>query len=59
MGDRDLVAITDPITFATDEMVCHALHVDASDLVTRGARPWRFFAARDPRHEIIRPFMHS
>src|SRR5262245_30442329 len=42
MGDRYLVATTDPITFATDEAAWYALHVNANDLAVRGARPLWF-----------------
>jgi hydrogenase maturation factor len=44
MGDRYLVATTDPITFATDEAGWYALHVNANDLAVRGARPLWFLA---------------
>ena len=44
-GDRYLVATTDPITFATDELGWYALHVNANDVAVRGARP-----ALVPRH---------
>src|SRR6266542_3841501 len=44
MGDRYLVATTDPITFATDEMGWYALHVNANDLAARGATPRWFMA---------------
>jgi hydrogenase maturation factor len=44
MGDRCLVATTDPITFATDELGWYALHVNANDLAVRGARPRWFLA---------------
>jgi hydrogenase maturation factor len=44
MGDRYLVATTDPITFATDEMGWYALHVNANDLAVRGAQPRWFMA---------------
>src|SRR6266511_3958933 len=44
MGDRYLVATTDPITFATDEMGWYALHVNANDLAVRGASPRWFMA---------------
>jgi Hydrogenase maturation factor len=44
MGDRYLVATTDPITFATDEMGWYALHVNANDLAVRGATPRWFMA---------------
>ena len=44
MGDRFLVATTDPITFATAEIGWYALHVNANDLAVRGARPLWFLA---------------
>ncbi len=44
MGDRYLVATTDPITFAADEIGWYALHVNANDLAVRGARPLWFLA---------------
>lgn len=44
MGDRYLVATTDPITFATDEMGWYALHVNANDVAVRGAEPRWFLA---------------
>lgn len=44
MGDRYLVATTDPITFATDEAGWYALHVNANDIAVRGARPRWFMA---------------
>ena len=44
IGDRYLVATTDPITFATDEIGWYALHVNANDLAVRGARPLWFLA---------------
>ncbi len=44
MGDRYLVATTDPITFATDDMGWYALVVNANDLAVRGARPRWFLA---------------
>ncbi len=43
-GDRYLVATTDPITFATDEIGWYAVHVNANDLAVRGAKP-RWFQA--------------
>jgi hydrogenase expression/formation protein HypE len=42
MGDRYLVAKTDPITFATDQIGWYAVHVNANDLVTTGATPLWF-----------------
>jgi hydrogenase maturation factor len=61
MGDRYLVATTDPITFASDEIGWYALHVNANDLAVRGARPLWFLAtvllpeggATDDRVEAI------
>ncbi len=44
IGDRYLVATTDPITFATDEIGWYALHVNANDVAVRGARPLWFLA---------------
>lgn len=44
MGDRYLVATTDPITFTTDDLGWYALHVNANDLAVRGARPRWFLA---------------
>jgi hydrogenase expression/formation protein HypE len=39
MGDRYLVATTDPITFATADLAWYAVHVNANDVAVRGARP--------------------
>jgi hydrogenase expression/formation protein HypE len=39
LGDRYLVATSDPITFATDELGWYALQVNANDIAVRGARP--------------------
>jgi hydrogenase maturation factor len=44
MGDRLLVAKTDPITFATDAIGWYAVQVNANDIATSGATP-RFFLA--------------
>lgn len=38
-GDTCLVAKTDPITFATDEIGYYAIHVSANDIATMGATP--------------------
>jgi len=43
--DRYLVAKTDPITFATDEIGWYAVQVNANDIATRGAVPKWFQAA--------------
>jgi hydrogenase expression/formation protein HypE len=39
MGDRYLIAKTDPITFATDEIGWYAVNVNANDVACRGAEP--------------------
>ena len=39
MGDRYLVAKTDPITFATDQIGWYAVNVNANDLACSGAQP--------------------
>jgi hydrogenase maturation factor len=44
MGDHYLVAKTDPITFATDEIGWYAVQVNANDLATTGAIPRWFMA---------------
>lgn len=44
MGDRCLVAASDPITFTTDRMGWYALHVNANDVATMGAVPKWFLA---------------
>lgn len=44
MGDRYLVAKTDPVTFATDEIGWYAVHVCANDVACCGATPRWFLA---------------
>jgi hydrogenase maturation factor len=44
LGDRYLIATADPITFATDELGWYALHVNANDVLVRGATPRWFLA---------------
>jgi len=39
MGERYLVAKTDPITFATDRIGWYVVHVNANDIACVGARP--------------------
>ena len=39
MGERYLVAKSDPITFATDEIGWYVVHVNANDIATMGATP--------------------
>jgi len=43
-GDRYLVAKTDPITFATDEIGWYAVNVNANDVAAMGATPGWFLA---------------
>jgi hydrogenase expression/formation protein HypE len=44
-GDRALVAKTDPITFATEDIGWYAVHINANDVATTGAAPRWFMAA--------------
>lgn len=44
LADRYLVAKTDPITFATDEIGWYAVQVCANDIATTGAAPLWFMA---------------
>lgn len=49
MGDRYLVAKTDPITFAADEIGWYLVNVNANDIVTTGAEPkWLLCTALFP-----------
>jgi len=43
-GHQLLIAKTDPITFATDEIGWYAVHVNANDVATTGAEPRWFMA---------------
>jgi len=44
MGDRYLIATSDPVTFATGDLAWYALQVNANDVAVRGARPRWFLA---------------
>jgi hydrogenase expression/formation protein HypE len=44
LGDTVLVAKSDPITFATDQIGWYAVHVNANDVACLGARPRWFLA---------------
>ena len=44
MGDRYLVATTDPITFATGEIGWYAVNINANDVACTGATPRWFLA---------------
>jgi hydrogenase maturation factor len=39
LGDQYLITKTDPVTFATEEIGWYAVHVNANDIATMGARP--------------------
>ena len=43
-NDRYLIAKTDPITFTADQIGCYAVHINANDIVTKGARPLWYLA---------------
>jgi len=45
MGDHYLVAKTDPITFATDDIGWYAVNVNANDIACMGAHPKWFMAS--------------
>jgi hydrogenase expression/formation protein HypE len=48
-GDRLLVAKTDPVTFAADQIGRYAVHVNANDIACMGARPaWMLATALLP-----------
>ncbi len=53
-GDQLLIAKSDPITFATDEIGWYAVHVNANDLATTGATP-RWFLATVLLPQAIEP----
>jgi hydrogenase maturation factor len=44
MGDRYLIAKTDPITFATDEIGWYAVNINANDVACAGGAPRWFLA---------------
>ncbi|MGA9533085.1 MAG: AIR synthase family protein [Anaerolineales bacterium] len=44
VGDRYLVAKTDPITFTTDRIGWYAVHINANDVACSGAQPAWFLA---------------
>ena len=44
LGDRLLVAKTDPVTFATDLIAWYTVNVNANDIATMGAEPRWFMA---------------
>jgi len=44
LGNKLLVAKTDPVTFATDFLGWYAVHVNANDIATMGVKPRWFLA---------------
>jgi hydrogenase expression/formation protein HypE len=52
MGERCLVAKTDPVTFASDAIGWYAVHVNANDVACCGARPrWFLATVLLPEHD--------
>ncbi len=43
-NERYLIAKTDPITFTADQIGWYAVHINANDIVTKGARPLWYLA---------------
>lgn len=60
MGDRYMVLKTDPITFATDQIGWYAVHVNANDISTSGARPlWMLNTILLPAHKTTPELVDS
>jgi hydrogenase maturation factor len=63
LGDRVLVAATDPITFATELIGWYAVQVNANDVAVMGAEPQWFLAAlmlpQDFREDGVAPIFHQ
>ena len=60
MGDRYLVAKSDPITFASDEIGWYVVHVNANDVATTGAVPrWLLLTLLLPEARTDRPLVES
>ena len=59
-GDRYLVATTDPITFATDEIGWYTIHINANDIATMGARPrWLLTTILLPERDTTESMVES
>jgi hydrogenase maturation factor len=59
-GDRYLVAKSDPITFATDEIGWYVVHVNANDIATMGATPrWFLLTLLLPERRSAEPMVES
>lgn len=60
MGDRYLVAATDPVTFAADRIGWYAVHVNANDVAVMGAAPrWFFVVLLLPEHHATPALVHA
>ncbi len=60
MGERCLVAKTDPITFASDAIGWYAVHVNANDVACCGARPrWFLATVLLPEHDTTADLVES
>jgi hydrogenase expression/formation protein HypE len=59
-GDRYLVAKSDPITFATDEIGWYVVHINANDIVSMGASPrWLLLTLLLPEKETTRTLVED
>ncbi len=63
-GDRYLIAKSDPVTFAADQLGWYAVHINANDLATMGAIPRWFLATLllpqgTTTPEMIRDLFHQ
>ncbi len=60
MGDRYLVAKTDPITFVVDDIGWYAIVINANDLATRGATPkWFLATILLPEHQATEAMVET
>jgi hydrogenase expression/formation protein HypE len=60
MGERYLVAKSDPITFATEEIGWYVVHVNANDIATMGATPrWLLLTLLLPEKQTHRAMIEE
>jgi hydrogenase expression/formation protein HypE len=60
MGERYLIAKSDPVTFATDAIGYYAVVVNANDIATRGGRPkWFLATLLLPEHKTSEALVES
>jgi hydrogenase maturation factor len=60
MGDRYLVAKTDPITFAADRIGWYLVNINANDVACMGADPkWLLITCLLPEHGTDEPFVEA